>query len=135
MGTGVGEFDFRERLDELRCHDTAWLRARREELRREQQRLRVEELAVVRILDERRALDVMPDPTVSARTARETLEVARALESTPAIAGAAHEGRISWDQLAPLTRWRRPRPTASGLDAGPTARRSISTGRLARPAW
>ena len=66
-----GGFDFRERVDELRCHETAWLRARRDELRREQQRLRVEELAVTRVLDERRALGDFPDPTVASRTARE----------------------------------------------------------------
>jgi len=138
MRTRVGGFDFRERLDELRCHETAWLTVRREELRREQQRLRVEELAVVRILDERRALDVMPDPTVSTRTARETLEVARALESTPAIAGAAHEGRLSWEQLAPLARvatpetdreWARRGPNCSPFDLEREARK----GRVVTP--
>jgi hypothetical protein len=126
------DFDFGERLHELRCHETGWLRSRRDELRREQQRLRVEELAVVRILDERRALDEMPDPTVSTRTARETLEVARSLESTPAIAKASYEGRISWDQLAPLARvatpqtdreWARRGPRWSPLDLEREARK------------
>ncbi len=133
MGARVGEFDFRGRLDELRCHETPWLKARRDELRREQQQLRIEELAVVRILDERRALDVMPDPTVSSRTAKETLEVARALESTPAIAQAAHEGRLSWDQLAPLTKlasaetdreWARRGPNCSPIDLAQEARKA-----------
>jgi hypothetical protein len=48
------DFDYRERLDG--CHETTWLHARRDDLRRAQQRLRVEELAVTLILDERRAL-------------------------------------------------------------------------------
>jgi hypothetical protein len=113
------DFDFRERLDELRYHETTWLRARREDLRREQQRLRVEELAVTRILDERRALGVFPDPTVSSRSAREDVEVARALESRPAIAAAAHDGRVSRDQLAPLTRLATPETDAEWALRGP----------------
>jgi hypothetical protein len=113
------DFDFRERLDELRCHETTWLRARREDLRREQQRLRVEELAVTRILDERRALGVFPDPTVSSRSAREDVEVAGALESRPAIAAAAHDGRVSRDQLAPLTRLATPETDAEWALRGP----------------
>ena len=59
MLTAVSEhtFDYRDELDELRCRPTEWLRARRVELVREQRRLRVEELAVTRVLDERGALD------------------------------------------------------------------------------
>jgi hypothetical protein len=129
----TGDFDFRGRVDELRCHETSWLCARRDELRREQQRLRVEELAVVRVLDERRALGEMPDPTVTSRTAREDLEVARALETRPAIASAAHDGRISRDQLAPLTRlatpdtdreWARRGPSCAPLDLEREARKA-----------
>jgi len=50
-------FDIRDQLDELRCRPTEWLRARRVELVREERRLRVERLAVTRVLDERDALD------------------------------------------------------------------------------
>jgi len=128
-----GDFDFNERLVELRCRETAWLHARHDELRREQQRLRIEELAVTRILDERRALDVLPDVTVSNRTARRTLEVARTLESLPAIAEAAHRGSLSWEQLEPLSRiatpetdreWATRAQRWSPTDLGSVARRA-----------
>lgn len=128
------DFDFRERLDELRCRETAWLRSRREELRREQQRLRVEELAVVRILDERRALGDMPDPTVSTRTARATVEVARALETRPAIANAAHDGRLSWDQLVPVTQLATPESDREWARRAPPHCSPIDLEREARKA-
>jgi hypothetical protein len=78
-------FDFRDRLDELRRRPTEWLRARRVELVREQRRLRVEELAVTRVLDERDALgeDVAAEDGVSDRAAREAKETARALSGCP----------------------------------------------------
>jgi hypothetical protein len=115
----ANDFDFRERLDELRCHETTWLRTHRDELRREQQRLRIEELAVTRILDERQALGAFPDPAVTPRSAREDLEVARALEARPAIASAAHDGSISREQLAPLTRVSTPETDAEWARRGP----------------
>ncbi len=94
-------FEIAERLDELRCRETAWLRSRRAALVREQRRLRVEELAVTRVLDERDALDesVAGVDGISARAARDTLETARALESLPAVAAAAHAGALSGEQL------------------------------------
>jgi hypothetical protein len=94
-------FEIAERLDELRCRETWWLRARRAELVREQRRLHVEELAVTRVLDERDALDdaVAGADGVSARTARETVETARALESLPRVAAAAYDGDLSGEQL------------------------------------
>jgi hypothetical protein len=100
-------FDDRERVAELACRPTAWLVARRAELVREQRRLRIEELAVTAVLDERGALD---DATaardgVSVDQARETVETARALEALPAIAAAAHAGLVSDQQLAPLARF------------------------------
>jgi hypothetical protein len=95
-------FDFAARVDELRCHPTGMLRARVAEARREQQRWHLEELAATRVLDDRNALDRMPDARVSARTEKANLEVARALEQRPALAAAAHEGVLSWDQLQPL---------------------------------
>ena len=80
---------YQEMVDEFRCHETTgWLRA--EEVRvGEQRRLKVEELAITKVLDEREALDPMPEASVPASTAKATVEVARALESTPALADAA----------------------------------------------
>jgi hypothetical protein len=97
-------FDLGAQLDDLRCRPTGWLRARREELVREQRRLRVEELAVTRVLDERGRLDpdVAERDGVSARSARETVETARALEGLPEIAAAAWSGELSGEQLAPV---------------------------------
>jgi hypothetical protein len=99
-------FDYCDRLHELRCHTTAWLEARRVELVAEQRRLRVEELAVVAVLDERGAVD---DATaaadgVSVRAWRDTVETARALEDLPQLAGAAHAGAVSPEQLVPAAR-------------------------------
>jgi hypothetical protein len=94
-------FDMGERLGELRCRPTSWLVARRDELVREQRRLRVEELAVTRVLDERGALDesLAGRDGVSCRAVRETVETARALESLPHVAAAAHAGELSSEQL------------------------------------
>ena len=98
-------FDVRAHLDELRCRPTPWLHARREELVREQRRLHVEELAVTAVLDERDALgdDTAAKDGVSEKTARQTRETARRLESVPKIADAAHAGELSSEQLTPLT--------------------------------
>jgi len=95
-------FDFPSRVCELHTHSTEALRARMAAARREQLRWRLEELACLRVLDARDALGAVPDRTESARTRKAKLEVARALESRPALARAAHEGRLSWDQLVPV---------------------------------
>jgi hypothetical protein len=88
------------RADDLRCRDTASLRARRVELVRIQREARAEELAVVAVLDERGALDALAAASgVSARIERETLDTARALDHLPAIAAVAAEGRLSDEQL------------------------------------
>jgi len=99
-------FDYRERVAQLACRPTAWLLERRAELVREQRRLRVEELAVTAVLDERGALDeaTAARDGVSVDTVRQRVETARALESLPAVAAAAHAGSISDQQLAPLAR-------------------------------
>ena len=78
--------------------------ARRDELVREQRRLRVEELAVVAVLDERGRIDesVAARDGVSSRSVRETVETARALESLPAVAAAAYAGDLSTEQLGPV---------------------------------
>ena len=98
-------FDVSDHLDGLRRRPTDWLIARREELVREQRRLRVEELAVTRVLDERGAIDesMAARDGVSERTARETVETARALESLPEVAAAAYAGALSSEQLGSVT--------------------------------
>ncbi|MFI5047961.1 MAG: DUF222 domain-containing protein [Acidimicrobiia bacterium] len=90
-----------DHLHELRCRPTEWLAARREELVRAQRRLRVEELAVTRVLDERGALDegLAGRDGVSLRSVREAVETARALESLPCVAAAAYAGELSGEQL------------------------------------
>ena len=95
---------FREQLDELRCHDTSWLRQERARVVTDQRRLKVRELALTKVLDERAALDPMPDASVPAHTAKATVEVARSLESLPALARSAATGELSFEQLEPLTR-------------------------------
>jgi hypothetical protein len=95
---------YQDLVDGFRGHETSWVRSRRDEVRREQRRLKVEELALTRVLDERQALDPMPEVAVPTSTAKATVEVARALESTPALADAAAAGELSWEQLEPLTR-------------------------------
>jgi hypothetical protein len=95
---------FREQLDELRCHDTSWLRQERTRVVTDQRRLKVRELALTKVLDERAALDPMPDASIPAHTAKATIEVARSLESLPALADRALSGELSWEQLEPLTR-------------------------------
>jgi len=98
MGMIEHTFAYQDRLDELRTHTSEALRARRVHLVREQRHLHVEELAVTRVLDERRVARE-PEPGLTSRALRDELEVARALESMPAIAEAAHAGELSWDQL------------------------------------
>ena len=90
-----------DHLDELRCRSTDWLLARRDRLVREQRRLRVEEFAVTRVLDERGKADdtLAAGDGVSVRAMRETIETARALESLPHVAAAAHAGDLSGEQL------------------------------------
>lgn len=97
----AGPTDGRALGDELRTHTTEWLRHERRAVVRAQQRLKARELAIVAVLDERDAASA-PDAAVSAKTARETIEVARALHDLPAIDDRAHAGEISWDQLKPL---------------------------------
>jgi hypothetical protein len=99
-------FEYRLRVDELRCHTTAWLEARRAELVAEQRRLRVEELAVVAVLDERGAASdaVAAAEGVSVRAWRDTVATARALEDLPFLAEAAHAGAVSPERLVPAAR-------------------------------
>ncbi|HEU5302499.1 MAG TPA: hypothetical protein VFW06_09720 [Acidimicrobiia bacterium] len=126
-------FDFRARVDALRCRSTKDLRRVVADARREQQRWHLEELAAIRVLDDRQALDALPDATISARTAKADREVARALESLPAVSAAAHEGSLSWDQLAPLTKVATPASDAEWAQRGPNVA-PAELQRLARQA-
>jgi len=103
---GERTFDYAELVDDLRCHTTEWLEAARTEAVRAQRRWRTRELAITRVLDERGRIDdaVAAGDGVSVRELRDTIETARALESLPAIANAAHDGRLSDGQLAAVAR-------------------------------
>jgi hypothetical protein len=89
-------FDVADHLDELRSWPTDRLVSRRSDLIGVQRQARLEELAIVHVLDERGRID----PTVgeqgeSARTVRDKVETARRLESLPEIAAAAYDGALS----------------------------------------
>ena len=86
-------FDVADHLDELRSWPTERLETRRREVVRERRRLETEELTIVRVLDERGRIDTtVGTDGESARVVREKVETARALESLPAVAAAAHAG-------------------------------------------
>jgi len=99
-------FDIADHLDELRSWPTDRLRKERDVLVYEQRRLHTKELAVLRVLDERGQVDPTLDAGGdSARTVRDKLETARAIESLPEIAAAAYEGALSAEQLTSVTRF------------------------------
>jgi hypothetical protein len=92
-------------VDEFRTHSTEWLESRRGEVIDAQRRLHTEELALVRVLDERGRID----PSIgsageSARVVRDKVETARALEALPAIGAVALEGGFSDEQLSSVVR-------------------------------
>jgi hypothetical protein len=83
--------------------------ATRDEAALAERRWRQRRILLDRVLDERGATNgqdaaewVQSRDKVSAQTARGEVEVARALESLPAIAAAAADGRVSMEQLVPL---------------------------------
>ena len=99
-------FDIADHLDDLRCWPTDRLRKERDALVDEQRRLHTRELAVLRVLDERGQVDPTLDAAgESARTVRDKLETARALESLPEIAAVAYEGDLSPEQLSAVTKF------------------------------
>ncbi|MFO7591127.1 MAG: DUF222 domain-containing protein [Acidimicrobiia bacterium] len=132
-GEDTKRFDFRDRVDALRCRSTKDLRRLLADARREQQRWHLEELAAIRVLDDRDALGALPDATISARTAKTDRDVARALESLPAVAKAAHDGCLSRDQLAPLTQVATPASDAEWAQRGPNVA-PVDLQRMARTA-
>ena len=109
---------YRQMVDELRCHPNEWLRQERGRVVVEQRRLKAREVAITKVLDERDARDPMPEVSVAASTARSTVEVARALESTPVLADAAAAGELSWEQLEPLTRLATPETDTEWAERG-----------------
>jgi hypothetical protein len=94
-------FDYSGLLDELRCRETAWLEGRRDWLVREQRRLRVEELAVLSVLDERGEVDdsLAGRDGTSTKAARRKRRTAQKLRRQPNVAKAAAQGRLSEEQL------------------------------------
>jgi hypothetical protein len=98
-------FDIGTHLDDLRSWPTDRLVAHHEVLVRDVRRLQLEDLDVLRVLDERGQIDVsVGRDGESARTVREKVETARALESLPAVAAAAHAGSLSDEQLAEVAK-------------------------------
>ena len=106
---------------------------------REQRRLRVEELAVTRVLDERGALDeaLAARDGVSERTVRETVETARALESLPRVTAAAYAGDLSGEQLGSVAQladettdaeWARRGPNVAPVDLAQMVRGCVPSG-------
>jgi hypothetical protein len=96
---------FADRLDELRSWPTERLVRRRDEMVGVQRRARAEELAVVRVLDERGRVDPSAGRDgESPRTVRDKVETARRLESLPEIGGAAQRGELSDEQLQAVTK-------------------------------
>lgn len=124
-------FEFAARVEELRHHDTGEVREVLRRARRQQQRWHLEELAATRVLDDRDALGRVPDPTVSARTAKTNRELARELESLPEIAAAAAAGDLTWDQLQPVVELATPETDAEWARRGANAAPS-DLNRMAR---
>ena len=132
-GSPAERFDFRDRVDALRCRSTPDLRRYVVDLAAQEQQLRLERLAATRVLDDRDALGAVPDAKASATRTRTELEVARALESLPAVSAAAHDGTLSWDQLAPLTRVATPATDAEWAKRAPNVA-PVELQRMARAA-
>jgi hypothetical protein len=92
-------------VDQFRTHTTEWLRRERETLIAQQRNLRTREMAVLAVLDERGQVDCsIGVQGESARTVRDKVETARALESLPAIAQVAMDGGLSDEQLSSVVR-------------------------------
>jgi hypothetical protein len=98
-------FDVVDHLDELRSWPTDRLVARRHEVVRAKRRLEIEELDILRVLDERGRVDpTVGDQGESPSTLRDKLETARVLESLPEIAAVAYEGDLSAEQLSSVAK-------------------------------
>ena len=94
---------FAELLDELRCWETERLQRERVRVVREKRRLEARELALTKVLDERRAVphDQGVRDGESDATAKRKLETARKLANLPHLGDAALDGQLSSEQLHP----------------------------------
>jgi hypothetical protein len=109
-------------VDGFRDHSTEWLESRRRELIDEQRRLHSEELAIVRVLDERGRIDVrVVDHGDSPDTVRQKVETARRLERLPRIAAAAYDGQLSGEQLREVVQLANEESDAYWADRAPNA--------------
>jgi hypothetical protein len=124
---------FAELLDELRCWETVRLSAERVRVIREQRRLEARELALTKVLDERRAVpkDQPARDGESEATARRKRETAEKLANLPHLGDAALNGELSSEQLHPAAdladedsdeEWSRRAVTASPADLQRMAR-------------
>jgi hypothetical protein len=92
----MGMLTMTDCLETMRSHSTEWLELRRREVVAEIRRLQSEEHSILRVLDERGRVDVSRGlDGESARTVRQKLETARALEALPAVSAVAAAGALS----------------------------------------
>jgi hypothetical protein len=125
-------FDTIDCLELMRSHSSEWLEARRVAVVVEIRRLQSEERSILLVLDERGRVDSSRGfDGESAKTVRERLETARALESLPAVAAVAAEGKLSSEQLGEVVKfadelsdeeWARRAPNMSPADLARLAR-------------
>jgi len=121
-------------VDEMRSHSTEWLCRERDELVHRQRTLRTREPAVLRVLDERGKVDVtVGSGGDSARTLREKVETARALEPLQEIGAVACAGGFSDAQLGEVVKladeesdaeWARRAPNIDPADLARLARKA-----------
>jgi hypothetical protein len=121
-----------ESLEAMRSHSTEWLEARRCEVVAEIRRLQAEEHSILLVLDERGRVDTTRGlDGESARTVRQKVETARALEALPAISAVAAAGALSSEQLEQVVRladedsdaeWARRAPNITPADLARLAR-------------
>jgi len=123
---------FEALVEGFRTHSTEWLESRRREVVEEQRRLHSEELAIVRVLDERGRIDPrVCDQGESPQKVRRKVETARRLESLPHLGAAACDGRLSEEQLDQIVQvadsssdaeWARRAPNVSPVELSRLAR-------------
>ena len=128
----MGMLAMSDTLDTMRTHSTEWLQSRRCEVVAEIRRLQSEEHSILLVLDERGRVDVSRGlDGESARTVRQKLEMARALETLPAVSAVAAAGELSSEQLDQVVKladaetdeeWARRAPNITPADLARMAR-------------
>jgi hypothetical protein len=113
-------------LDELRTWPNERLLAARDEAVVAERRARLARMDIDRVLDERGAMNgreasewVQARDKTSTRAARAEVEVSRALESLPAIRGAAEDGKLSTEQLEAVVQLASPETDAEWAKRAP----------------